>query len=128
MAFLGCAATAVAILTALTFVRIVAYRTPAIDPETASVLYDAGGVANLMTAFPNAIYVIASAIVIRRTSVFPRWIAHGALLVAAIHRASAVSWAREGAFGPLGVLPSVAPLSHTAWLAAIAAVSLRRGH
>ena len=53
VAFVGCAATAVAILTAITFVGIVAYRAPAIDPETASVLYDAGGVANLMTAFPN---------------------------------------------------------------------------
>ena len=127
VAFVGCAATAVAILTVLTFFGIVAYRVPAIDPETASVLYDAGGIANLMTAFPNAIYVIASAIVIVRTSVFPRWTAHGALLVAAIHLASAVSWAREGAFGPLGVLPSVAPLSHTAWIAAIAATSLRRG-
>ena len=127
VAFVGCAATAVAILTVLTFVGIVAYRAPGIDPETASVLYDGGGVANLMTAFPNAIYTIASAIVILRTCVFPRWIAHGALLVAAIHLASAVSWARDGAFGPLGILPSVAPLSHTAWLAAIAAVSLRRG-
>jgi hypothetical protein len=72
--------------------------------------------------------VIASATVIVRTSVFPRWVALSALLVAAIHLASALSWAHEGAFGPLGVLPSVAPLSHTAWLAAIAAVSLRRGH
>ncbi len=54
---------------------------PDIDPRTASVLYDAGGIANLMTAFPNAVYTVAVAIVVRRTSVFPAWIGYGALLV-----------------------------------------------
>jgi hypothetical protein len=126
VAFGGCVATAVAILTALTFIGIVAYRAPDIDPRMASVLYDAGGLANLMTAFPNAAYTIAVAIVVRRTSVFPAWVGHGALLVAAIHLASALSMARAGAFGPWGILPSVAPLSHTIWLAAIAVVTLHR--
>lgn len=125
-AFGACVATSVAILTALTFLGVVTYRAPDIDPRTASVLYDAGGIANLMTAFPNAVYTIAAAVVIRRTSVFPVWIAHGALVVAAIHLASALSLARAGVLGPFGLLPSLAPVSHTVWLAAIAAVTLRR--
>jgi hypothetical protein len=127
VAFGACVATAVAILTAVTLIGAVAYRAPDIDARTASVLYDAGGFANLMTAFPNAIYTIAAAIVIRRTSVLPAWIGHGALLVAAIHLASALSMARAGAFAPWGVLPSLAPLSHTVWLATVAFVTLRRG-
>ncbi len=122
----GCVAAAVAILTALTFLGIVAYRAPDIDPRTASVLYDAGGIANLMTAFPNAVYTVAVAIVVRRTSVFPAWIGYGALLVAVIHLASAVSMARAGVLGPWGILPSVAPLSHTVWLGTIAWVTLGR--
>jgi hypothetical protein len=127
VAFGACVATSVAILTALTLFGTVAYRVPDIDPNVASLLYDAGAVANLMTAFPNAVYTIAAAIVIRRTSVLPAGIAHGALLVAAIHLASALSMARSGAFGPWGILASLAPLSHTAWLAAVAVATLRRG-
>jgi hypothetical protein len=57
VASVGCAATAVAILTALTFVGVVAYRAPAIDPETASVLYDRWRRREPHDAFPNAIYV-----------------------------------------------------------------------
>jgi hypothetical protein len=37
-------------MTINTFFGVVAYRVPAIDSETASVLHDAGGIANLMTA------------------------------------------------------------------------------
>lgn len=127
VAFGACVATAAAILVALAIMDIVVYRAPGIDPAVASLLYHAANVANLMTAFPNAVYTLAAALVIRRTSVLPQAIAYGALLVAAIHLLSATSQARSGALAPWGVLPSIAPLSHTAWLAAIAFVLLRPG-
>jgi len=92
----------------------------------ASVLYDAGGIANLMTAFPNAAYTIAAAIAIRRTAALPQGLAWGAWAVAVIHLLSATSLARTGLLSPWGLLPSLAPISHTAWLAGIAAVLLRR--
>lgn len=126
VAFGACIATAVAIGVAITFWGVVIFRAPAIDASLASVLYDAGAFANLMTAFPNAVYTLAAAIVIRRTSVLPQWVGHGALAVAAVHLGSAACLARVGPFGPWGVLPSLAPLAHTAWLAAVAWVLLRR--
>jgi hypothetical protein len=67
---------------------VVGYRAPTIDAGVLSVLYDAAAIANLMTAFPNAIYTVAAAIVIYRTAVLPRWIGAGALLIAAIHLGS----------------------------------------
>ena len=126
VAFGGCIVTGAAILVALAILEVVAYRAPDIDAGVLSVLYDAACVANLMTASPNAVYTVAVAIVIYRTAVLPRWIGAGALLVAVIHLLSAMSLARAGAFSPMGVLPSVAPLSHTAWLATVAYVLLRR--
>jgi hypothetical protein len=91
-----------------------------------STLFDSAGIANQMTAFPNAIYTLAAAVVIYRTGVLPRWLGHGAVLVAVIHLASTLSLARTGVWSPFGIVPSVAPLSHTAWLAGIALVLLRR--
>jgi hypothetical protein len=126
VAFGACSVTAAAILVFDTLFGAIVYRAPAIDAAVLSVLYDSAAVANQMTAFPNAIYTGAAAIVIGRTSVLPRWIAAGALLVAAIHLLSTMSLARTGVFSPWGVLPSIAPLSHTAWLAAVAFVLLRR--
>ncbi len=126
VAFGACVATSAAILVCILLAAALVYRAPNIDAATASVLSDASGIANLMTAFPNAIYVIAAAIVIRRTSVLPSWLAHGALAVAAIHLLSATSQARSGLFAPFGLLPSLAPLSHTVWLAGVAFVLLRR--
>jgi hypothetical protein len=69
---------------------------------------------------------IATAVAIERTRVLPRGLAFGAWAVEIIHLLSGTSLARAGMFARLGVLPSLAPLSHTAWLAAIAAVLLRR--
>jgi hypothetical protein len=125
IAFGGCIVTGGAILVFDTIFGALLYRFPGFDPALLPFLLDAAAVANQMTAFPNAIYTIAAAAVIMRTAVLPRWIAYGALTVAAIHLLSATSLAREGAFSAAGTLPSVAPISHTLWLLAVAFVLLR---
>jgi hypothetical protein len=70
--------------------------------------------------------MLAAAAVIYRTGVLPRWLGHGAVLVAVIHLASTLSLARTGMWSPWGLVPTIAPLSHTAWLGGIAFVLLRR--
>ncbi|MBI1813866.1 MAG: hypothetical protein HYR72_02685 [Deltaproteobacteria bacterium] len=126
IAFAACVATAAGILVADTIFLAVIHRAPVLDPASLPLLVDAAFAANLMTAFPNAVYVIAAGIVIVQTGVMPRWIAHGAFLVAAIHLLSAMSLAHEGAFAPSGVLPTLAPLSHFVWLICVAVVLLRK--
>jgi hypothetical protein len=126
IAFAACVATAVSILVADTIFLAITHRAPALDPASLPLFVDVGFAANLMTAFPNAVYVIAAGIVIVQTGVMPRWIAHGAFLVAAIHLLSAMSLAHAGAFAPSGVLPTLAPLSHFLWLIGVAVVLLRK--
>jgi hypothetical protein len=126
VAFGGALVTAAAILVADTLLAAAVYRAPAADSAVLPVLWIAGMVANQMTAYPNAVYTIAVALVVYRTGVWPRWIAHAALAVAAVHLLSVTSVARDGAWAPWGVVPSVAPLSHTAFLAAVAFVLWRR--
>jgi len=128
VALVACVATAVAILVVYAVLGAILYRSPALDPASLPVLMDAALVGNQMTAFPNAVYVVAAGIVILRTRVMPAWVGHGGFLVAAIHLLSATSHAREGAFAPSGVLPNLAPLSHTVWLVCVALVLLRAGH
>ena len=126
VAFGACLVTAALILVVVTLQGLIAYRAPYIDNAVLSTLYDGVGIANQMTAPPNAVYAMASAVVIYRSDVLPRWLAHLAVLVAVIHLASMPALARTGGASPLGVLAGVAPLSHTAWLAGIALVLLRR--
>jgi len=120
IAFAACVATAAAILVSTTLFVTLIHLAPALDPASLPVLFDACLVANLMTAFPNAVYVVAAGIVILRTGVMSRWVAYGGFAVAAIHLSSSVSLARGGAFSPAGVLPNLAPLSHFAWLIGVA--------
>jgi len=73
VAFGACVATAVAIGVALTIWGVVVYRAPVIDAGVASVLYDAGAFANLMTAFPNAIYSVADPTDVRPSAMDRPW-------------------------------------------------------
>jgi len=98
---------------------------PALDESSLLLLYDGSLIANLMTAFPNAVYAVATGIVVWKTAVMPRWVAYGAFAVAAVHLGSSMSLARGGPFSPLGVLPMIAPLTHFAWLIGIAVALLR---
>jgi hypothetical protein len=125
IAFGACVATAVTILAVYTLLVALVHRAPALDPTSLPVLFDAMLVGNLITAYPNAVYVVAAGIVILETRVMPYWIAYAAFLVAGVHLLSAASLARSGALAPSGVLPSLAPLSHFAWLICVAAVLLR---
>jgi hypothetical protein len=125
VAFAACVATAAAILIVITLTLTLVHLAPSLPADSLRVLYEESLVANLMTAYPNAVYVAAAGIVIWRTGVLPRWVAYGGFLVAAVHLASSVSVAREGAFSPLGVLPSLAPLTHFLWLVGVAFALLR---
>jgi hypothetical protein len=124
--FGGAVATASLIGVALIPLGVAAWRAGEIDTATTALLYDAGAVANLATAFPNAAYLLATWAALRRRDDLPWALAAGAALVAAIHLASAACLARAGAFSPTGALPVLAPLAHTAWIASVGAVLWRR--
>lgn len=125
IAFGACVATAASILVALTLIMTLVHLAPSLDAASLPVLYDASLIANLATAFPNAVYVVATGVVVWKTGVMPRWVAYGAFAVAAAHLSSSVSLARVGAFSPFGVLPNVAPLTHCLWLIGVAVALLR---
>ncbi|MFI5314594.1 MAG: hypothetical protein ACHQ6T_02755 [Myxococcota bacterium] len=125
IAFAACVATAVTILACTTFLAAIAHMAPNLDPATLRALYDIALVANLSTAFPNAVYPAAAAKVILETRVLPAWVAYGAIAVAATHLASSMSLAPEGLWSPGGLLPSLAPITHLVWLVAIAVALLR---
>jgi hypothetical protein len=109
---------------ALLLCLIVAYEAPHLSPQLAKVLGDGAWVALSVSAWPTIPCVLGLVLAARRSRAFPVSVIAVGLVVAAVHGATAVGFARAGALSPTGVGALAAP-AFAIWLLVIGVALLR---
>jgi hypothetical protein len=109
----------------LIFVALLAWEAPQLAPATSRVLNGGFLIATNASAWPTVVCALALALAWRaqeeRTYVIPAL----ALLAAALHAITSVSFARSGAFSPSGVA-QVAPVAFALLMVGVGVALLRR--
>lgn len=101
---------------------VLAYRTPG-DDAVLQAIYDVHLLAFVLTAFPSALLVAATAIAASRTGVFPQWFNAVAGLAAIGFLVGGAAFASDGFFAPGGTYGLIATGVFLAW-AVVASVLL----
>ena len=100
----GAAATYVAIQFVVTGLNAVLAYSVAGDgePGVAKALFDLTWVLDVLAAIPSAVFFVAAALGLSRTSLIRPWLCWGGLGVAALFALRATNWASEGFWSPTG--------------------------
>jgi hypothetical protein len=123
---LVCAALEAALIgVALLLCMLVAYETPYLSPQLAKVLADAVWIALSVPAWPTVPCVLGLVLAGRWSGALPTSVIVVGLVVAAVHAATAVGFARSGMLAPTGIGAVAAP-AFAIWLLVIGVALLRR--
>lgn len=124
VALISAAVEAALIGIALLLCLIAAYEAPQLGPQLAKVLGDGVWLALSASAWPTVPCVLGLVLAARRSRALPTSVIAVGLLVAAVHAATAVGFARAGPLAPTGIGAVAAP-AFAIWLAVIGVALLR---
>jgi hypothetical protein len=126
-ATIACVAAAVEaalIGVALVFIATAAYAAPDLGAQSAKLFYGGFEVALVASAWPTITCAVALVFAARRSRALPVSVVLVGVAVVALHVASAVSFARGGAFSPGGIAAAAPPL-FAIWMAVVGISVLR---
>ena len=121
VAFAGGIMTSALYMTGALANAVLAYRTPA-DDGLLQAIYDVHLLAFVLTAFPSAVLVAATAIAAARTGTFPQWFNAVAGLAAIGFLVGGAAFDSGGFFSPGGTYGLVATFVFLAWTVAASAL------
>jgi hypothetical protein len=96
------------------------------DAGATKALFDFDLTLDLVAGLAAGLFVLASALGLKRTSSIPAWLARAGTVVAAIEFLRATTWARDGFWSPAGEYMVVAVVFGLLWIFVTSVVLLRR--